>query len=103
VPEPVFLTLAEVEYLHRQSINRFGGTQGVRDSGLIQAAIASVWNTWNYGSGDLFECAAGYAYHLAEAQAVLDGTNAQAQRAHWRFSERTVFRWSKMTVLCTRP
>ncbi|SRR6266542_1252259 len=31
-------------------------------------------NVWLYGQGDLFDIAAAYAFHLAQAQAFLDGT-----------------------------
>jgi death-on-curing protein len=35
--------------------------------------LASARNTYLYGGGDDFEVAAAYAFHLAEAQAYLDG------------------------------
>jgi len=73
VPEPSFLTLAEVHYLHGQLIDRFGGTHGVRDPGLVESAMASAVNTYVYGAVDLFEVAATYAFHLAESQPFLDG------------------------------
>ncbi len=50
-----------------------GGSPGIRDSGLIESELASAQNTFLYGSGDVFEVAAAYAFHLAEAQAYLDG------------------------------
>jgi death-on-curing protein len=73
VAEPRFLTLAEVLYLHGQLIRRFGGTHGIRDPGLVESAMASAKNTYLYGSGDLFEVAVAYAFHLAESQPFLDG------------------------------
>ena len=50
-----------------------GGSPGIRDSGLIESALASAQNTFLYGGGDVFDVAASYAFHLAEAQAYLDG------------------------------
>jgi death-on-curing protein len=73
VPEPNFLTLAEVEHLHAESLARWGGLVGVRDPGLVDAALASAINSWHYGSADLFEVAATFAFHLAESQAFMDG------------------------------
>jgi death-on-curing protein len=70
---PEFLSLETVYDLHEDSIARFGGSQGVRDPGLVSSALASAENTYWYGSGDHFAIAAAYAYHLAESQAFLDG------------------------------
>lgn len=71
--EPTFLTLDQVLVIHARSLNEHGGTEGVRDLGLIESALASAQNTYFYANGDLFDVAASYAFHLAEAQAFLDG------------------------------
>ena len=34
-----FLTLAEVLAIHADQIERYGGSQGVRDKGLLEAAL----------------------------------------------------------------
>lgn len=59
--------------IHALSLAEHGGTDGVRDSGLVDSAVASARNTFWYGHGDLFDVAASYAFHLAESQAFLDG------------------------------
>jgi death-on-curing protein len=51
----------------------FGGSQGIRDVGLIESAVAQGQNAYNYGSADVFGIAAAYAYHVAESQAFIDG------------------------------
>lgn len=68
----------EVLYLHDESLKRFGGSAGIREPGLVESALGSAQNTFNYGHGDLFEIAAAYAFHLAEAQAFLDGNKRTA-------------------------
>jgi death-on-curing protein len=73
VREPKFLTLDEVLYLHDESLHRFGGQAGVGDPGLVDSALASAKNAFWYGRGDIFEIAAAYAFHIAEAQAFTDG------------------------------
>ncbi len=73
VREPKFLTLDEVLYLHDESLRRFGGLEGVGNPGLIESALGSAQNAYWYGQGDLFDIAAAYAFHLAEAQAFTDG------------------------------
>lgn len=69
----MFLTLEQVHRLHAMGLEDHGGAAGVRDAGLIESALASAQNTFLYGGGDDFEVAAAYAFHLAEAQAYLDG------------------------------
>ena len=73
-----FLELAEVAELHFASLRTFGGTGGTRDPGLVESALASAINTALYASGDVFAVAAAYAFHLAEAQAFLDGNKRTA-------------------------
>ncbi|HLP78595.1 MAG TPA: type II toxin-antitoxin system death-on-curing family toxin [Candidatus Paceibacterota bacterium] len=83
--EPEFLTRAIVEQLHTDSLTLFGGSAGIRDEGLVDSALASARNTYLYGYGDLFEIAASYAFHIAEAQAFLDGNKRTAVAAALTF------------------
>ena len=76
--EPKFLTLAEVLYLHDQSLARFGGLAGIGDRGLVESALGSAQNAFWYGNGGLFEIAAAYAFHIAQAQAFIDGNKRTA-------------------------
>jgi death-on-curing protein len=85
VREPEFLTLAIIEQLHADSLALFGGSDGIRDHGLIESALASAKNTFLYGNGDLCEIAASYAFHIAEAQAFLDGNKRTAAAAALTF------------------
>jgi death-on-curing protein len=73
-----FLELAEVDELHRESLSRFGGSAGTRDHGLLESALSSAINTALYADGDVFDVAATYAFHIAEAQAFLDGNKRTA-------------------------
>ncbi len=75
---PQFLDLETVLWLHRRSLAEHGGLDGVRDAGAIEAALGAAQNTYYYGGGDKFDIAAAYAYHLAEAQAFLDGNKRTA-------------------------
>ena len=83
--EPVFLTVAQVEILHQKSIARFGGALGVRDRGLFESAIIQPQHTYYYAGGDLFDVAAAYAFHLAEAQACFDGNKRTAVASAFAF------------------
>ena len=64
--------------LHQLGLERFGGAPGVRDRGAVEAAIAAAQNAYFYANADLFEIAATYAYHIAQAQAFLDGNKRVA-------------------------
>ena len=76
--EPVFITVVQVERIHARQIERFGGTSGIRDRGGMESATFQPQNIYFYAGGDLHEIAAGCAYHLAEAQAFLDGNKRTA-------------------------
>jgi death-on-curing protein len=73
VSEPYFLTIEQVLELQVRAIRRYGGTTGVRDVNLLESAVYQPRNVHLYGQGDLFEVAAAYAFHIAEAQAFFDG------------------------------
>jgi len=81
VNEPRFLELEEVLYLHEESLARFGGAAGIREPGSIESALGSARNAYWYGRGGLFEIAAAYAFHIAEAQAFVDGNKRTAAAA----------------------
>ena len=76
--EPIFLTLDEVFRIHARSLVEHGGSEGTRDPGLVESALASAKNIFYYAHGDVFDAAAGYAFHLAEAQAFIDGNKRTA-------------------------
>lgn len=73
--EPIFLSLAEVVEIHNDQIERYGGRPGVRDSGLLQSAVAVPQATMGgeYLHGDLFEMAAAYLFHIAKNHPFADG------------------------------
>ncbi|HSI15497.1 MAG TPA: type II toxin-antitoxin system death-on-curing family toxin [Chthoniobacter sp.] len=83
--EPVFISVAQVEIIHARQIARFGGTPGIRDRGGMESAVFQPQNIYFYANGDLYEVAAGYAYHIAEAQAFLDGNKRTAMGAALAF------------------
>jgi death on curing protein len=79
--EPYFLTREQIDTIHRDQIEAWGGLHGVRSEDVLESAIAQPLNVYFYGNGDLYEIAAAYAFHIAESQAYFDGnkrTGAQA-------------------------
>ena len=95
VDEPRFLKLAEVLYLHDESLARFGGSSGVREPGLIESALGSAQNAFWYGHGNLFDIAAAYAFHIAESQAFVDGNKRTAAAAAISFLRLNGIRFPK--------
>ena len=85
--EPVFLAREQIEQIHRDQINEFGGLHGLRDEGALETAIAQPLNVYFYGEGDLYEIAGAYAYHIAESQAYFDGNKRTGMQAALDFLE----------------
>jgi len=71
--EPLFLRVEDVEKLHTMSLQRFGGSEGLRDRNAFESAVNHAKNICYYDQGDLFDMAAAYCFHIAQAQAFLDG------------------------------
>jgi death-on-curing protein len=70
-----FLTLEEVPAIHQAQLARWGGLDGVRDLAALESAVMQPQAGFGgeYLHGDLFSMAAAYAFHIAEAQAFVDG------------------------------
>jgi death-on-curing protein len=73
--EVAFLTLDEVVAIHRDQIERYGGSLGVRDWGLSQSAVAMPAVTFGgqYLHADLNEMAAAYLFHIVQNHPFIDG------------------------------
>ncbi len=97
--QPVFLSVQQVEALHDEAICQFGGTHGIRDRATLESAIFHPQNVFFYGKADLYEIAAAYAFHLAEAQAVLDGNKRVAVAAALTFLEANGIRTNKESLM----
>jgi len=59
--------------IHEQQIAEHGGTQGIRDVGLLESALARPQNLAAYGEPDIAAMAAGYAFGIARNHPFLDG------------------------------
>lgn len=70
-----FLTVEDVLAIHEQQIERFGGTSGLRDSGLLESAVAQPQMAFggDYLHDGLFAMAAAYLFHLASNHPFVDG------------------------------
>jgi death-on-curing protein len=85
--EPYFLTREQIDTIHRDQIEAWGGLHGLRSEDALESAIAQPQNVYFYGDGDLYEIAAAYAFHIAESQAYLDGNKRTGVQAAADFLE----------------
>jgi death-on-curing protein len=77
-----FLTLAELLAIHQDQIERYGGSAGVRDLGLLEAALFRP-QTGYYA--DLIEEAAALWESLAQNHPFIDGNKRTAFAATYTF------------------
>lgn len=78
--EPEFPTLDEVLAIQAEQIERYGGTDGVRDRGLLASALAMPAATYGgqFLHPNLFEMAAAYLFHLCNNHPFVDGNKRTA-------------------------
>jgi death on curing protein len=64
--------------LHAESLAEHGGAEGLRDEGLLDAALARPENHFAYGGPDIFLTAAAYAFGIAKNHPFVDGNKRAA-------------------------
>ena len=81
--EPLFLSIDEVLDLHADQLRLFGGSDGIRDKGALDSAVATPASTFDgvFLHEGLFHMAAAYAFHIAENQPFIDGNKRTALNA----------------------
>ena len=69
-----WLTNDMVEGFHRESLAHFGGSDGLRDRGLLESALARPENILVYEpDADVFRLAAAYGHGLVKNHPFIDG------------------------------
>ena len=72
--EPKWLTAEQVKDLHSESIAMFGGTDGIRDTGLLESALQRPRNLYAYGDQpSIHHLAAVYCFGIVKNHPFLDG------------------------------
>lgn len=64
--------------VHDEQIRVHGGGQGIRDSGLLESALARAQNLAAYGEPDAADLAAAYAFGVARNHPFVDGNKRTA-------------------------
>ena len=72
---PEFLRLDDLLQIHRDQIERYGGSSDLRDPGLLSSAVDTPRVTFagEYLHGDLFDVAAAYLFHIVQNHPFVDG------------------------------
>lgn len=78
--EIVWLLEETIMAIHQRQIAEHGGSEGLRDEGLLSSALARPQNIFAYGQPppDLATLAAAYAYGLARNHPFVDGNKRTA-------------------------
>lgn len=76
----IFLSVEDVLFLHADTIAVDGGSEGVRDHGLLDAAVAMPRQQFGgeYLHEDLAAMAAAYLFHIAKNHPFVDGNKRAA-------------------------
>jgi death-on-curing protein len=72
---PEFLDLEDVLAIQARQLERFGGSAGIRDMGLLESAIAQPQAQFGgeFLHEDLFAMAAAYLFHIVKNHPFIDG------------------------------
>jgi death-on-curing protein len=76
--EPVWLDADIALAVHDRQLSEHGGGAGVRDTGMMESALARPVNRWAYGEDDLATIAASYAFGVARNHPFVDGNKRTA-------------------------
>jgi death-on-curing protein len=74
----VWLSRQLILAVHDEQLAEHGGASGVRDSGLLDSALARPLNRAGYGEPDIAELAALYAIAIASNHPFVDGNKRAA-------------------------
>jgi death on curing protein len=79
---------AAVLALHAECLRIFGGSDGMRDAGLLESALARPQHLFHYEKADLCGLAAAYGHGIAKNHPFVDGNKRTAFLATTAFLER---------------
>lgn len=87
--EPVWIREIEALAFHAQQIATFGGSDGVRDRGLLDSALARPKNLFAYADHppSMAELAAAYGFGISSNHPFVDGNKRTAMQVAFVFLE----------------
>lgn len=86
---PYFLTLDDILESHAQQIANYGGSDGVRDAGLLESALAQPQAMFGgkFLHANIFAMASAYLFHLVQNHPFVDGNKRIGLEAALLFLE----------------
>ena len=83
--EPLWLNSEIILAIQGELLARFGGLDGIRDSGLLESALNRPLQLFHYVKPDLFDLAASYAHGIVKNHPFLDGNKRAGFMAAYTF------------------
>ena len=83
--EPNWLTHKLIFSIHEALLARFGGIEGIRDEGMLEAAVGRPQNLLAYGNPSIHDLAAHYAEGIVKNHPFLDGNKRTGFMAAYVF------------------
>jgi len=85
-------------------IKTYGGSEGLRDAGLLHSAIAVPQASFggNYLHAGLFEMAAAYLYHIVQNHPFVDGNKRTGAAAAIVFLAMNDIRFDRMKMALSK-
>lgn len=71
--KPKWLQKRFLLVIHERMLSEFGGGEGIRDAGRLDAALQRPIQAYRYEVRDLFELAASYAAAIVQGHPFIDG------------------------------
>jgi death-on-curing protein len=87
--EPIWMEIVDAVMAHDAEIAAHGGSEGIRDPGLLESALARPKNIWNYADSPppLTRLAAAYAFGISANRPFVDGNKRTALVVSFAFCE----------------
>jgi len=76
--EPKWIYKDIVHEIHEMVVAGFGGSQGVRDEGLLDSALSNPRNIFAYENASIFDLAASYVESIVNNHPFIDGNKRTA-------------------------
>ena len=70
---PIWIREEVAIAIHRRQLAEHGGSEGIRDKGLLESALFRPQNQFAYDNPNIFELAAAYSYGIANNHPFIDG------------------------------
>lgn len=71
--KPVWVEKAIAIAIHQRQLAEHGGSDGIRDNGLLESALFRPLNQFAYSKPSIFDLAAAYGYGITKNHPFVDG------------------------------